>query len=113
MARSSGSESRERHWRGVIKEWQQSGQSVRAFCASRNLSIPTFYGWRAKILGAVRVRRQFLPVRVITEQPAPQRDGSGIEIVLGNGHYVRILPGFDQSTLGQMLDVLNRRGPSC
>jgi hypothetical protein len=36
---------KEQQWRRWIRQWQQSGLSVRAFCARHELSQPSFYAW--------------------------------------------------------------------
>src|SRR6516165_922089 len=41
--------SREQFWRDTIRAWKASGQSVRAFCAARGLSEPTFYARRREL----------------------------------------------------------------
>ncbi len=51
----------------------------------------------------------FLPVRVIDAEFAQLRPPSPIEIVLNGGPTVRIAPGFDPGTLGQVLAVLEGR----
>jgi hypothetical protein len=36
---------KERRWRQLVAQWQGSGLSIRAFCASRRLSDPCPYWW--------------------------------------------------------------------
>ncbi len=42
---------KERRWRQLVAQWQGSGLSIRAFCASRGLSDQSLYWWlsRAKL----------------------------------------------------------------
>ena len=37
---------REQFWRRAVWEWEKSGQTIRAYCASRHLREPSFYAWR-------------------------------------------------------------------
>jgi transposase-like protein len=116
---------KERYWRRVLRQWQRSGQGVRAFCSAYGLSEPSFYAWRRAIQerdrsGERRSRRSprqargpvegdslpvFVPV-TITATPAP------LEVVLRDGRLVRVPAPFDAATLRQLLGVL-AEAPSC
>jgi transposase-like protein len=37
---------KERFWRRMLRQWQRSGLSIRAFCRKHNLAEPSFYAWR-------------------------------------------------------------------
>jgi hypothetical protein len=136
MAMAQGRErdrGKERDWRQVLRQWQRSGQRVRAFCVEHGLSEPSFYAWRRTIQqrdqeaarGPRRHSRQaggqvegtdaprcqgvaglpaFVPVMIAA--PAPV-----LEIVLRDGHLVRVPVGFDAATLRQLLAVLDEAPP--
>jgi hypothetical protein len=87
----------EPYYRRLLKEQEESGQSLRAFAAQRGLSQWTLYGWRVK-LGRTRARRG-------TRQPSPLDAGPGfvavdvvdgvpgapsIEVALSDGLRVRM-----------------------
>src|SRR5262245_57832766 len=92
---------KERYWRRVLRQWQRSGQSVRAFCSAYGLSEPSFYAWRRAIQERDRPRESrsrrgprygrgpvagdglpaFVPV-TIAASPAP------LEVVLRDGRVV-------------------------
>src|SRR5262245_37540222 len=109
---------KEQFWRAAIEEWQQSGQSVTAFCQQRRLQLPSFFRWR-KLLG---VRDQpavapeavpaqsalFLPVQLRPQAAAAEPP---FEIVLASGRLLRVRPGFDPAQLRLLLGVLE--GASC
>ena len=40
---------RERSWRKILRQFAASGQSIRGFCAARQLKETAFYFWRAEI----------------------------------------------------------------
>jgi len=40
---------REQFWRSLLSEWEQSGQTVYAFCKHRDLQKTTFYYWQRKL----------------------------------------------------------------
>ncbi len=111
--------SKEQFWRQAIEEWQQSGQSVTAFCQQRQLQVQSFFRWR-KLLA---VRDQpgqpaeatttssalFLPVQL--RPPAPSCHEQPFEVVLASGRVLRVRPGFDPAQLRLLLGVLE--GASC
>ena len=43
-------QAREQFWRDTIAAWQESGQSVRAFCAARGVSEATFFTRRRELI---------------------------------------------------------------
>jgi transposase len=114
MALGKHNSGKEQYWRGVVLRWQRSGLTVRAYCDQHGLSEPSFYVWRRTI--AARDRQAattatesvpaFVSVRV-TPPPAM----SALEIVVGAGRVIRVMPGFDAATLRNLLAVLE--GPSC
>lgn len=54
------------YWRQRITEWEQSGQSQKAFCVERGLVLSTFQWWCAqrKRRAAAKPVTPFLPVTV-------------------------------------------------
>jgi transposase len=110
---------KQRHWLDLIRLWQQSKLSVRAFCRRHRLSEPSFYCWRRTLqerglIGempaedAVKTEAPaFLQVAVDSAAAAPR----SIELVLANGRRLRVRPGFDANTLRQLLRVLEE--PAC
>jgi hypothetical protein len=40
---------KERFWRRIVRQWRESGLSVRAFCAQQGLAEPNSYAWRRTI----------------------------------------------------------------
>ena len=100
---------KEQHWRRLIQLWNNSGLSVRDFCARHRITQPSFYAWRRE-LQQRDAATAFVPVQVVTDdQPA---FSTPIEILLAGGRSVRITPGFDPATLRQLLAVL-QEVPAC
>jgi transposase-like protein len=106
MAKHVRNRSKEQFWRRAVARWRRSGQSVRAYCVQEGLSEPSFYAWRRELARRDRHAEQtatsttsasFVPVRVVSEPSA------AIEIVLSKGPIVRVRPGFDATTLRQVL----------
>ena len=116
---------REKLWRRTIREQERSGLAVRAFCQSEGLKDWTFRWWRQELArrdrqtsAASRGEQEgeptesapaFLSVRVTDLEAISPRHASPIEILLPTGSIVRVPSGFDPSTLGQVLAVLEGR----
>ncbi len=125
-----------KHWQEVIRQWRQSGQSVREFCRNAEIKEWTFYWWRQRLArsshgpaahghassnargakpASETVGRKapdqdtvsFLPVQVVPGQAGEV--GSGVEIHWSNGRSVRLRRGFDRQTLAEVLAVLETR----
>jgi len=108
---------KERKWRRVLRRWQRSGLSIRAFCSAKRIGEHLFYWWRRELarrdqhkaaahkVTAAAKSAAFVPVRVVADQ------GAGIEIVLRGGQVVRLHSGFDRQALSQVLAILE--GQSC
>jgi hypothetical protein len=103
---------KEQHWRRLIQLWNNSGLTVRDFCAHHYITQPSFYAWRRE-LQQRDAATAFVPVQVETnEQLARFTSIPPIEVVLAGGQCVRVTPGFDPATLRQLLAVL-REGEPC
>ena len=113
---------KERLWRGRIRRQQQSGLSIRAFCAEESLSEASFHWWRRELPhrlaesrigppaglqraspGSPEVAR-FVPVTVAPSSPCPS-----IEIILPGGVLVRVLQDCSSQLLGEVLAALEAR----
>src|SRR5437867_1752897 len=96
-------------WRRWIDLWRKSGWSVRAFCARHALATPSFYAWRRTRQRRDAEQAAFVPVQLVAEAvPVP---ASPLELVLADGRVVRVAPGFDATTLRQLLAVLGEPRP--
>jgi hypothetical protein len=106
--------SKERFWRRMVRQWDNSGLSVRDFCAERGLAEASFYAWRRTITERDAAAVHFVPVRVVPEEQRAATDsggGSGLELVLPAGRRLRIAPGFDAATLQRLLPLLEEGRP--
>ena len=101
---------KERQWRRWIARWQHSRSSVAAFCARHGLSPARFYAWRRTLQRRDAQPAPFVPVPVVPDRASTP--ASPLEVVLTDGRLVRVSPGFDATTLRQVLAVL-REGPPC
>ena len=112
---------REKLWRRRIRDQQRSGLAVREFCLREGLKDWTFRWWRQELARRdqepstapqgerIDALPTFLPVRVVDLEAVSHRPAPSIEIVLPTGPTVRVPPGFDPRTLGDVLAVLGGR----
>jgi transposase len=113
---------KEHEWQEKVQRWQQSGESVRAFCRREGLHESAFFAWRRELARRQEERQttkhpakaatpaksiRFLPLEVAAKSTAD--DSGGVEILLSEGRVVRVRPGFDRQTLAVVLAVLETR----
>ena len=101
-------ERKEQQWRRWIAQWQSRGLSVAAFCARHGLAPASFYAWRRTLQRRDAPPAPFVPVRLVADAAPPS---SPLEVVLPAGCVVRVAPGFDATTLRQVLAVLRGDQP--
>jgi hypothetical protein len=96
--------------RSVLQAWRSSGLSVERYALQHGLVPQRLRYWRQK-LAEVEVPEApaakdagLLPVRVVDGQR-----GTPIQIILPNGHIVRVGRGFDEDTFARVLEVLTGR----
>jgi transposase-like protein len=110
MANRQRDLAKEDFWRQAVARRERSGLSVQEFCGREGLSEASFYSWRRELARRERAtcssQATFLPIQV-----TPQVS-TAIEIVLAEGIVVRVRPGFDRHTLGQVVALL-AGGSSC
>lgn len=111
MANRQRNAAKEQFWRQAMDRQARSQLSVHKFCERDGLSETSFYMWRRELAQRDRAALQapsptFVPVDVVPHASA------AIEIVLPDGVLVRVRPGFDRQTLGQVVALL-AGGSSC
>ena len=126
---------RQSRWQEIVRQQQQSGQSVRAYCRQAGIEESAFYWWRRELARrsrqgddlrqprrsspkgkpgrpatrkSPRIAAGFLPVQVTADR-RPE-GGRGVEMLLADGRVLRIQPGFDRQTLLDVLSALEGRG---
>jgi|HubBroStandDraft_2_1064218.scaffolds.fasta_scaffold393086_1 transposase len=104
-------EHKEQYWRQHVRDWQDSGLSIRSYCARRGLSQPSFYAWRRELHCRDCEQPLFVPIRPLAEDQ-PATVGPALEVFLASGRRIRVAPGFDAATLRQLLAVLEEE-PRC
>ncbi len=112
-------------WRQVLARQQASGLTVGAYCAAHGLSPANFYRWQrvlaerpdrgaaprpaARTNGAHEPKQDALPLFVPLDLNVAAATRTALEVVLVGGRVVRVRPGFDAATLGQLVACLEGR----
>lgn len=116
-------------YRRLLAEHARSGKTMKEFADERGVPVHRFWWWKGEIRrrdaarsGAQKgdrrhkassspkvARSQFLPVRVVEANPAPQpefepsRTSSGYELAFGGGRVLRLPRDFDPARIGALL----------
>lgn len=90
------------YWAKVVGEQEAAGQSVKAFCVERGLSLYNFYFWRRRLRGTEPAPRFAL----VKTKTAPSAEATGLEIIFATGERLRIGRGVDAATLRLTVDAL-------
>lgn len=89
------------YWQGILDQFQQSGQTVQAFCTKKGLSIPSFYQWRRRLRGGDTTATGLVPVKLL---PATPRDAAvPIQIMTPNGFSLRVDSSIPTAALARLL----------
>jgi hypothetical protein len=99
----------EQFWRDTIAAWQESGQSVRAFCAARGISEATFFARRREFIDRKPSRScadqppppHFVPVKIV---PDPT-----VEVVLPGGLIVRVPASAEPAAVARLVAALGQQ----
>ena len=112
---------KQQHWLDLIRRWQQSPLTVRAFCDRHGLAEARFYLWRRVLRERGLLHDSPTPTQRTPPSPPPAFvkltvDGppaapTAIELLLGDQRRLRVFPGFDPATLRQLLRLLEE--PAC
>ncbi len=103
MSNNTPSSTRSTYWQPHIEQWQQSGQTQRAFCREHELNYDQFVYWRKKLSPPTvkptpRANSSFVPV-TLAASPSPQ----GLSLYLPNGMQ---LHGLSQANLPVVQQLL-------
>jgi transposase-like protein len=107
----------------MLRQWQGSGLSIRAFCRKHNLAEPSFYAWRRTLaerdpVHPTRAKRDAAAHPALVEcdraarpaqrqTPSERRDRGRVSPLFVP---LRVAAsGFDPATLRQLLAVLEER----
>lgn len=95
---------RQKKWTDLIRQQEQSGLSVAAFCRKHDLVEQSFYNWRKKGGSTPAVR-----LALVEAVASGAHDPAPIELILASGDRLRIGAGTDTVTLRAVLCALRER----
>ena len=106
-------------WIENIKEFNESGLTVREWCKKKGITHGSYYYWLRVIREealikagtlAVTGQTQFAEVKpaLTTEAKSKSRNQSTCAILRSNGNEIEILNGADPNTLGLILSLIGR-----
>lgn len=117
-------ESRE-HWAKRVERWTDSGLTAGEFARELGISASSLKWWKWRLGSAAAAKPASSPAprvrsSAVTKAPAatsvtfvevsaPRVAEAPLELVLPSALVVRVRAGFDDVTLGRLLDVLARR----
>lgn len=99
---------RESEARVMVEAWRNSGESLPEFARRHRVDRRRVARWAGRVDGSEPAPVRFHPVRLAEHDSG---GGSAIEIHLGGGPRVRVLPGFQTEDLRRVLAVLDARRP--
>lgn len=88
----------------LVRDFEQSGLSRKAFCSARGIALHTLDYYRARYRRgrAAAAGQELLPVDLIS---TPAESG-GLRVELANGRRIVVEAGFDVSHLKRLIAVL-------
>ena len=88
----------------LVRDFEQSGLSRKAFCTGRGVALHTldYYRHRNRVRRPIAGAESLVPVELIDQASA----GGGLRVELANGRRIVVEAGFDASHLKRLLAVL-------
>ena len=88
----------------LVRDFEQSGLSRKAFCTARGVALHTldYYRHRDRVRRAGAEVEQLVPVELIDQASAV----GGLRVELANGRRIIVEAGFDASHLKRLVSVL-------
>ena len=82
----------------VVKEYQQSGQGRREFCASRSMPLTTFDYWRRELAGKAKPK-------LVRVEVAPHELAGQFTLSLRNGRKIESSWRFAEAELARLIRI--------
>lgn len=95
------------YWNHLIREWETSGKSKKAYCRENDLSYWNFICWNGKL--ANKLENEQPLVRITAEAPQSiKHTHHEIDIILNDNLKIRIHNSYDSALLKKLLTDLGR-----
>jgi transposase-like protein len=93
----------------LLREFEASGETIKAFCEKKGISTWSIYHWRRRLRDtAAKSSEQkpaLLPIRVIDNNGS---EAASYEIGLRNGRTLKVVPGFNSSEVERLLAIVEQ-----
>lgn len=88
----------------LVRDFEQSGLTRKAFCTARGVAVHTldYYRHRERARRVATPAEEFLPVELVGSTPA----NVGLRVELANGRRIVVEAGFDVGHLKRLISVL-------
>ncbi len=100
----------------MLKRWDESGLSLRAFGTREEIPYSRLVYWRRKLRPATtrsrkaaskpKLKAELVPVRVVADEKPSSPAPAQLTAWLPNGVAIDVPSGFDQQELQRLVDVL-------
>jgi len=87
-------------WAGLIKQWRNSGRTMRAWCSEREVSYRQLCRWRRRL----EAERAAAPLTLIPVVSTPTRNALVVRLPGGVG--IEVEGGFDSALLAAVVRAL-------
>jgi transposase len=110
-------------WAEYVERWKESGLSAKEFAAQSGINAQSLSWWKWRLAGGEPKAKRRQPSKSrameVTKSPALSSLSfvevkaavmqESLEVVLASALRVRVPTGFDDATLGRLLDLLEKR----
>jgi transposase-like protein len=96
-----------KHWEAIFTEQASSEMSIAAFCRERDIRPTQYYWWRRRLKSDKSqsdATEGF--IELLSASGHTSTSSSGIKLIYDNRFSLQLDPGFDPTTLKQVLAVL-------
>lgn len=116
MANSRGSAKAE-YWQQMLSDHRQSGMTVKAFCAEKKISCPSFYQWKQRLQSKPvdPANNSIVPVKLIPMQSCTAASNRFVQILTPGGFSIRVDSSMRAEDLAELLRAIESspRGDAC
>ena len=97
-----------KYWEGIFEEQASSGLSIAAFCREREIRPSQYHWWRRRLKeeGHPQSRTPEGFIELLSASGNASACSSGIKLIYDNRFSLQLDPGFDPTTLKQVLALL-------
>jgi transposase len=99
------------YWKPILTAWQESGLSVKEYCANHQLNLYRFKYWQYQLLPETKNNSKLRTTAQIAFTPIviePKKTTAPVELQTPQGYCLKLTSDFDEGTLLKLLTLLGR-----